>query len=95
MNGYSNRETWALALWLDNDHGLRNMVVEKITSLVVEDRSRDDVTTMTGDYVRGLYDDLWEAASQPGAYVDVLNMLQDVGSGWRINWHELAKGYLE
>ncbi|MFF4777609.1 hypothetical protein ACFY05_32690 [Microtetraspora fusca] len=72
--GWCNRETWALHLWLTNEEALYH-----------ESRARAaDGESALRDWVEN---DLWPELHQTH---DGLVMLKDVGSLWRVDWRELA-----
>ena len=111
FNGWSNRETWCTILYLDNDQGTYRetqratargliraaefanefpevtvnvawTVAGEIESMVQE--WRDDLTG--SDY----FDN--DSASVPAG---LLLMFLDIGSLWRVDWHEIATGKLD
>lgn len=91
-NGYANRETWTLCLWIDNDEGLSSMFRELAGEggepWEVQDRIRDAVTTLLNpsDY-RDAY-----GVEQPDG---IRSMVFEVGSLWRIDWREVADNLTE
>jgi len=90
-NGWANRETWAMALWLDNDRALydesrgraREVVEGKDALLIdVEDALKEWVNEMAG-----------EACEEPNA--ELCKMFMDIGSLYRVNWREVAESRFE
>ena len=49
-NGWSNYETWACALWIDNDEGLYDQIQEEV--------SRNQDTYKLQKYIKGLVNEL-------------------------------------
>ena len=102
-NGWTNRETWGLALHIDNDQGLQEQASELIGQAFLE-----NIDTEKADgWQDGLYeaekaltewvDDLfspsyWDGDSLPAG---VLSMLKDVGSVYRVNFREIAESWLD
>ena len=92
-NGWTNRETWATALHIDNDYGLLHNALEYVRE---ETRGEDEVDIY--DLAEGFKYQLEE---------DILTfenvrenrslwlMLTDIGSLYRVNWRELAEHYLD
>ena len=81
-NGYSNYQTWNVALWLDNEPGeysyVRDMAVE------LEKASR--LADWLKDYVEEI-----------NPLNDTANMFSDLMSHAlaNVNWYEIAKGIME
>jgi hypothetical protein len=102
-NGWTNRETWGLALHIDNDEGLQETASELIGQAFLEniDTEKED----------GWQDGLYEAEKALADWADdifspeywgqetlsagLLSMLKDVGSLYRVNFREIAEGWLE
>lgn len=86
-NGWSNRETWATALHLDNDQGLQEQVKELTQHALDECDSepRMCLEESIENLVTELIDADWDG---------VKPMRYDIGSLWRVNWREIAGTYL-
>lgn len=92
-NGWTNRETWATALHIDNDYGLLHNALDYVRE---ETRGEDEVDIY--DLAEGFKYQLEE---------DILTfenvrenrslwlMLTDIGSLYRVNWREIAQHYLD
>jgi len=88
-NGWENRETWALILWLGNEETLHTEALE----IVDRDFERDSIyaeDTLKNWVENDLFalDTLEQARAQR-------NMRDDVGSLWRVNWREVADAFRE
>jgi hypothetical protein len=104
-NGWSNRETWATALWINNDHGLYELASENICQLFLENMDIDDRENgyMDGliaaedwlkDWVEDLFSfDYW--ADMGGMTRDIYSMISDIGSLYRVNFREIAENWLD
>ena len=105
-NGWTNRETWAVALHIDNDEGLQAARV----GLCKVAASIDATEYLTKDQAakRQLSDALkdWvEEMSERSYYFPeltdcqptqaLLGMFHDIGSLWRVNWDEIASNWLQ
>lgn len=103
--GWSNRETWATNLWLANDHGLYNMVYGEALRIWDETDEPEPGGPFTreriavhelADWLEQTFDE-WahgdgddNYAPNPGIY----KMLDDIGSLYRVDWDEVAGGWI-
>lgn len=86
-NGWTNRETWATALHLNNDRGLYE-TVQNWASNNWEDDKDEAVNTVAEsieDFVAELLETDWDG---------VKSMRYDIGSLWRVNWREIAQSFI-
>lgn len=100
-NGWTNRETWATALHIDNDEGFYNQRMNccrhaQDNAIATEYASHEQVATrMLADdlrlWVEGMYDDFLYDGHRDER---VALMIGDVGSLWRVNWREIAENWL-
>lgn len=94
-NGWTNQETWALALHLGNDQSLdaevRELVEGKGTFVAI-DALKDWVETMVEEVL--FPNDGDDRLSAQGAQL-VRSLVCDVGSFWRVNWVEVVKSFQE
>jgi len=87
-NGWTNRETWATNLWIDNDRGLYERVQE------ITEEAMDSVRELA-DNIQGLFEELFDMENIFGDYgKELIIMSQDIGSLYRVNWHEIAESKL-
>jgi hypothetical protein len=91
--GWANRETWAAALWLNNEQGMQESVHEAIREAV---QMRDELTASgAGEVVREYIDELFDLDAYDGVLPSgVHNMMQDIGSLWRVDWREVGAAFL-
>jgi hypothetical protein len=86
-NGWTNRETWATALHLNNEQGLYETVRDWAVSNWEEDES-EAVTVLSEsieDFVTELVESDWDG---------VKFMRSDIGSLYRVNWREIAESFI-
>jgi len=86
-NGWSNRETWAAALWLNNDSGLYEISQDYAKS-ALEEHPETGAVNCLEESLENLFDEAFsdlEEMTQTG-----LTMLKDIGSLYRVNWREIA-----
>lgn len=86
-NGWTNRETWSLMLWVNNDFGLQVMAREAVAgaeSWQAADALRDWADTL---FTRAGY-----VATFGGSWPDALaDIASEVGSFDRVDWRECAE----
>jgi hypothetical protein len=92
-NGWLNRETWLVALWLGNDYA-DQLRVSTLASEAIEQHP-DDPECAAFDLARTLEGDFgslrfeYQVHSLPGLYRDLLD------TAWaRIDWPHLARTYI-
>jgi hypothetical protein len=86
-NGWTNRETWATVLHLNNEQGLYETVRDWAVSNWEEDES-EAVTVLSEsieDFVTELVESDWDG---------VKFMRSDIGSLYRVNWREIAESFI-
>jgi hypothetical protein len=93
-NGWSNYETWNVALWLDNDQGTCELMNEWAQECY-NDASADNTFTQEERAALNLSDRIKEMHEEntptvTGVYADLLN-----ASLGEVNWHEIAERYIE
>lgn len=104
--GWSNRETWAVALHLNNTHWMYNHYqalmanIKKRENTVAEWTDEEFVRFTFETEIKEQVEEWLEAfyngeIEHPANIRDVTSMCKDVGSLWRVDWRELAKSFLE
>jgi len=83
--GWENRETWALALWLNNDEGLYNTCIETA-------RNYTNMFELAEEFKRYVTEDLKVVAKESK---DFCNMFDDIGNLSAVNWEEISKNFKE
>ena len=97
-NGWTNRETWAVALHIDSDplwQAYRGRLCYEAADLAGTDPKYQLAETLK-TWITDVHDDFY--SSEPGtgnrADPNVRAMLADIGSLWRVNWTEIAENAL-
>ena len=107
-NGWKNRETWALSLYINNDQGLQEMATEAVTNafnestkMVTELEDYDAVAAICAG--RDVLQEWTESLFTNEGYKDnfgesmpdsLRQIAEDIGSLWRIDYYEVAEGLL-
>ena len=89
-NGWKNRETWATALWLDNEQGIHDLANAMATL-------HDSVATLAEtfeEFVTELLDMESVLGAPPAQRKELISMSSDIGSLYRVDWYEIADHYL-
>lgn len=84
-NGWTNYETWAVALWIDNEQSTQEWALELAREAKGNDHERYELA-------QGLKSELEEAMPDLGGSVwsDLL------GAAWsEVDWYEIADHYLQ
>ena len=104
-NGWTNRETWAVALHINNDQGWQESVLEALRGRITDspDPDSDDalpydasiIIRESVERVTGLERIAWLSRDLETDRLDaVLSIREDIGSLWRVNWQELGAAFL-
>ena len=97
-SGWTNRETWALMLHVNNDEGLYSLLHERIAEYT-RDARLEEMTYQTSKavqdftesmFTRSGYDEIF-GGSLPDSLADIA---EDIGSLYRINYYECAESIL-
>lgn len=86
--GWTNYETWNLALWLDNDHRQYDYWREVAQNCLKGAKDRDDAVDALAAILRDEVEDKGPDVS--GFYADVLN-----AAIAKVNWHEIAETWID
>jgi hypothetical protein len=93
--GWSNRETWATMLHIDNDEVLLETALEYTKEELGEHENDEEMLTYyVGEVIKSwIQDDLLtleNVAGNQGLWL----MLTDIGSLYRVNWKEIAESLI-
>lgn len=86
-NGWTNRETWATMLHIDNDEGL-------LLPLVEVAQRHENVREVAEEVEAFITEDVLtfdNVSTNRNAFL----MLTDIGSLYRVNWQEIAQSLLD
>lgn len=84
-NGWTNYETWAVKLWIDNDQGSQEYWLEMAQSIRA-DRSNIESITVLADVLKDQHEEYaMEKLPDAGVFSDLLAAA--LGS---VNWREIA-----
>lgn len=98
-NGWSNRETWALALWLNNDEGLTAMTEDMISDAIGAANEGGEVYQVA-QALQEMAEGLFTASGYEEIHGDeipraLIDIAEDIGSLYRVDYAEIARGYVE
>lgn len=95
-NGWTNRETWATKLHLDNDEWLNECAYEYVREEIAGEKP---TPYNLGETLKNWVEDellTFENITQANSDGQWLwLMLTDIGSLYRVNWQEIAQAYLD
>lgn len=97
-NGWTNRETWAVALHINNDQGWQESVHAALRDWwgkppggYVADPNE---ARMAGEIIRENFEVELETMSDSEDAFSRLQIQADIGSLWRVDWTELGAAFL-
>jgi hypothetical protein len=86
-NGWTNWETWNANLWIENDWRFSESYALQAGDLL-SSYDEDDCIEKLADIIESDFDELMPEVS--GFFADMLN-----GAMREVNWHEIAKHYVQ
>lgn len=90
-NGWTNRETWATKLWLDNDQSFYYHAKDMASGYHDDQRGLADALE---EWVAELLDMEEVLSAPPAQRKELISMSSDIGSLYRVNWWEIAESLL-
>ena len=99
-SGWTNRETWALMLWINNDEGLQVWARDHVTDYISDYDIDDTNRTYSASQALQQWAEIAFTRSGYAEYVgdvwsDTLaDIAEDIGSLYRINYYECAESML-
>jgi hypothetical protein len=99
-NGWTNRETWATKLHLDNDRALYELSQDYAKTAWKEHATDGDgqfatsVNCLADTLENWITEDLITLENLAGNQ-GLFNMLTDIGSLYRVNWREIAENMID
>jgi hypothetical protein len=92
-NGWTNRETWALMLYVSNDEGLCDMAREVCADAYQKPLAgMTDVAEALEEWATGLLSwDAYEYETGETQPAELVKMSQSIGSLYRVNWYECVE----
>ena len=95
-NGWSNRETWATNLWIQNEYSLYTDMETFWQELHLDPMDGDIMPTTPAEiskFADYIEETITELLSFENMTRSTYSMLTDIGSMYRVNWYEIAKTY--
>ena len=90
-NGWTNYETWCVALWMDNEERTRRYWCDEAREALKNFEGPADAADRLADAIA---DDHQEGQAgivgKPSVFSDLLNAALS-----EVNWHEIARHYIE
>jgi hypothetical protein len=92
-NGWTNRETWATKLHLDNDEYFNDCAWELARKW--NDANKELFVYELGEWIKNWIEDDLLVLENVSNNSQLWLMLTDIGSLYRVNWQEIAQTYVE
>jgi heme oxygenase len=99
-NGWTNRETWAVALYINNDQGWQESVLGALREEWLAGYFSADQTDRAGEIIREnveqvlTVDGYEEMTGEDHLPAALSRIAEDIGSLYRVNWDELGAAFL-
>lgn len=107
--GWTNRETWAVALYTGNDQGWHDSILESLREArdwhqrQEEQFGAENVPQASaatpyhaGELIRQNVEDMFDSLEDPEMRShELITIAREIGSLWRVNWTELGASFLE
>lgn len=95
-NGWTNRETWAVMLHINNDQWLLETALDYARQEVAGHDSGEEINSYhLGQTIKNWIEDDLLTLENIAGNEDLFLMLTDIGSLFRVNWQEVADSLLE
>jgi hypothetical protein len=99
-NGWINRETWALMLWINNDEGLQAMAHDYVRENTRHSDGDDErvyhASIALQEWTESMFTRSGYADTFGDTWPDALaDISEDIGSLWRVDYREAAASILE
>jgi hypothetical protein len=92
-NGWTNRETWALDLWIGNDQFLYKWALEAVQNANSAQGGDELADWQVGEIVKDWWEWITDIDSEVLPAETILPMVRDIGSEYRINWDEIGSHF--
>ena len=97
-NGYANYETWLVSVWIDNDQSNIDYIVERAEEIYNDAQEQkyftkqEEAVILFAEWMKDFYEENMVADTDGlgGLWIDMLTGALSV-----VDWHELAKKYME
>jgi hypothetical protein len=97
-NGWTNRETWAIQLHLNNNEGDYNYMREVAVEMWEDTGERLAAVGRMADRIKDWTEEVFESVTHPedGPPTEPARMfVADVGSWWRADFYEIAEHWID
>ena len=88
-NGWKNYETWATALWIDNDYGSYQHRCELVEQAKEEHKDEDERENCLASSLKDWIEEQNPLAGNASVFADLLNSALS-----EIDWYEIAENFL-
>jgi hypothetical protein len=89
FSGWTNRETWAVQVYLDNNGQLYDITQKAVETLAHLDD--EPATFILERILQETLEGFLSQSNMPKNY----DILKDIGSLWRVNWQEIAAHHIK
>ncbi len=105
-NGWTNRETWAVKLYIDNDQGWQESALADLRDFVGDNPNPDDESVGVTAYMAGtIIRENVERVMTVAGYAEMTgedhlpghlsSIAEDIGSLYRVDWSQIGASFLD
>jgi hypothetical protein len=88
-NGWNNYETWATALWIDNDYGSYQYRCELVEQVKEEHEDEDEQESCLASSLKDWIEEQNPLTESASLFTDLLNSALS-----EVDWQEIAENFL-
>lgn len=94
-NGYTNYETWLVALWIDNDQGLQEMIQE-FAQAAYDEAEASEYLTREEEAVATLEKQIEDVIDEMNPLISEASLFSDMLSAAfrEVDYREIAEGFI-
>lgn len=94
-NGWRNRATWCVSLWIGNSPGDEDMIMENVRESAYKALSKDQARRQLADYIKDMIDEMYDDTYNRISNGFSIDLFLSTPDSLDIDYIEIAELYLE